>query len=96
MLGSDCAVSDQYMDLVIEAAEESRIEFTIRKITDITEIEKFGVHQGCLMGYCPGCHKIAAENPEQRFTPALVVNGKVEMHGGYHGKEEIKKIWTNT
>ena len=96
VLGSECAISDQYMDLVTEAAEESQIKYSIRKIEDADEIEKWGITQGCLLGYCPGCHKIAADNPDQKFTPALVVNGEVKIHGGYHGKEEIKNTWTNT
>lgn len=95
VLGSECAISDQYTDLVIEAAEESGIKYSIRKIENTVEIESYGVQQGCLLGYCPGCHRIASENLEQKFTPALVVNGEVKTHGGYHGKEEIKKLWTN-
>ncbi|MDC7225726.1 MAG: hypothetical protein PQJ61_03055 [Spirochaetales bacterium] len=96
VLGSECAVSDQYMELIIEAAEESGLEYTIRKIENAEEIEKWGVQQGCLLGYCPGCHSIATESPDIKFTPALVVNGELKTHGGYHGKEEIMKTWTNT
>lgn len=95
ILGSECAVSDQFLDIISETAKNLNIEFTIRKISDESEISRWGVSQGCLLGYCPGCHSIAAETPSEKFTPALVVNGELKTHGGYHGKEEIERILKN-
>lgn len=95
ILGSECAVSDQFTDLISETAEKLGLEFSIRKIEDEAEIARWGVRQGCLFGYCPGCHSVAAENPAQKFTPALVVNGVLKTHGGYHGEEEIIKALKN-
>ncbi len=95
ILGSECAVSDQYLDIIVETAESLKIDYSIRKIEDESEMSRWRVNQGCLLGYCPGCHSVAAENPAEKFTPALVVNGVLKTHGGFHGKEEIIKALKN-
>jgi len=95
VLGSECAISDQFLDLIRETAEELNIDFTIRKIEDEHLISGWGVSQGCLLGYCPGCRSVATEDPDKKFTPALIVDGKLKTHGGYHGKKEIINVLKN-
>lgn len=80
ILGSLCATTDYYFDLVKEIAEELNLNYTIEKIIEPEIMSKYSVTIGCLFGYCPGCNFVNKNDVEEKHTPALVINGELRVH----------------
>lgn len=94
ILGSQCQTMDYYLQHVEKVANEFNIEYSIDKIMDYNKIHEYGVDLGCLMGYCPGCNFLEREKGI-RYTPALVINGKVKLHSCFPSKEQIEEVLNN-
>lgn len=92
ILGSICATSDFYMELVEKAAARLGLDYTIEKIIDPEILDKYNVSIGCLYGYCPGCNTVNEDEPDKMHTPALAVNGSVRLHSCFPEEEEFEKI----
>jgi hypothetical protein len=93
ILGSPCAVSDQYMEYVREIADAIKLNYTIEKIEDEIIIQGYGVQIACLLGYCPGCSSMAKENPGVKQVPSMVVNEELVFHSGFPGDDIIKSVF---
>jgi small redox-active disulfide protein 2 len=70
ILGPGCPKCKMLAELTETAAKELGIEYELQKVTDISEIMKFGV----------------------MMTPALAIDGRVEVVGKVPSPEEIKKM----
>ena len=70
VLGTGCPKCKKLAENAEAAAKGLGIEYTLEKVTDITEIMKLGV----------------------MMTPALVVDGKVQVSGKVPSPDEIKKF----
>ena len=92
ILGSICATSDYYYELVEKAANKLGLNYTIEKIIDPEILDKYDVSIGCLYGYCPGCNTVNEDEPDKMHTPALAVNGRVRLHSCFPEDEEFEKI----
>ncbi|NTW71431.1 MAG: thioredoxin family protein [Eubacteriaceae bacterium] len=79
ILGSACAVSDEYMEVVENLAKSKGLEFFIEKITEEELMKPYGVTVDCMYGYCPGC-KFNHEGSKGKHTPALVINEELKLH----------------
>jgi len=90
VLGSDCAVSDGYLEFVEKIAIELDLDYSMRKTNTEEAAAEFGVVLNCLLGYCPGCHSLKRDNPEVMQTPALVINGGLVFHSGYPGNAAVR------
>lgn len=90
ILGSPCAISDMYYDIVQETAQRLNLDFSIQKTETEEEAACYGVEIACLYGYCPGCAAMSTENPESRLTPALAIDGKLVFHSGFPGEAALK------
>lgn len=82
ILGSRCAVSDEYLKAVETVAKSLKLDFTIEKIEDEEEVKKYGVEVSCMYGYCPGCN-FNHEDSKQKNTPALVVNEELLLYNQF-------------
>lgn len=92
ILGSICATSDYYYELVEQAAQKLKLVYKIEKIIDPEILDNYDVSIGCLYGYCPGCNTVNEDEPDKMHTPALVVNGKVRVHSSFPDEEVFEKI----
>ena len=70
VLGTGCPKCKKLAENAEAAAKGLGVEYTLEKVTDITEIMKLGV----------------------MMTPALVVDGKVQVSGKVPSPDEIKKF----
>lgn len=93
ILGSQCAVSDYYQEVVEKTAQELGLAYRIEKIEaeDILRRE-YNVYVGCLIGYCPGCNHAPRDSATDRYTPALVLNGKLVLHSRFPDESEFRKL----
>lgn len=93
ILGSQCAVSDYYLEVVEKTAQELGLTYTIEKIEaeDLLR-RKYNVYIGCLIGYCPGCNHTPRDSASDRYTPALVINGKLVLHSRFPDESEFRKL----
>lgn len=93
VLGSQCAVSDYYREVVEKTAQELGLDYTIEKIEaeDILR-QKYNVYVGCLIGYCPGCNHAPRDSASDRYTPALVLNGRLVLHSRFPDESEFRKL----
>lgn len=92
ILGSLCATSDYYFDLVKDIAEVLNLNYTIEKIIDSEVMSKYSVAIGCLYGYCPGCNFVNTDDVGEKYTPALVINGELKIYSCFPEKEVFKGI----
>lgn len=82
ILGSECAISDEYLKNVKKIAEELNYEFSIEKIIEEEKMEKYGVTINCMYGYCTGCNWINKDT-DDKHTPALVIDDELVLSNLY-------------
>jgi len=91
LLASECAVNDMYLETVDRIAHALGLTYTLEKVTDSKTLQQYDVFVGCMYGYCPSCNRLHADKaPEERFTPALVINEVLELHSSFPEDEEIR------
>jgi thioredoxin family protein len=92
VLGSACAVSDFYLEMIEQTVKDLGLSYTIKKTENPQQISEYGVSQGCLYGYCPGCNAINEDRKEhEKYTPALVINGDLVLHSSFPPVEKLKE-----
>lgn len=92
ILGSLCATSDLYYDTVKEILDKLNMDYTIEKIIDPEIMKQYDVSIGCLYGYCPGCNFVNEDSKEDKYTPALVINGQLKIHSCFPEYKVFKDI----
>lgn len=76
LYASHCPRNDFYLERVRESAQRFGVACTAEKNMDEAEIAQAGIEITCLESYCPGCRAQHADAaPDERFTPALAVDG---------------------
>ncbi len=83
VLGSHCTKSTYYKDTVQKIVSEMGIETIVKKVVDPNEINRYGVHVGCSIAYCPGCNVVNKDTRGEQYTPALVIDGQVVFHSSF-------------
>lgn len=92
ILASECAVNETYLATVEQLAKQLGLTYTIELVTDPAVHRQYQVFVGCLYGYCPGCNRLHAERqPDEHFTPALVINDTLELSSSFPEDEEIER-----
>ena len=76
LFASHCPRNDFFLDRIREAAAQLGLACTLEKITEEDAIARAGLSVTCLESYCPGCRaQHAGQPPEDRCTPALMIDG---------------------
>ena len=91
ILGSSCAVSEYYLELVEKIVSELNLDAIVTRIDDEAVVNSYGVIVNCLFGYCPGCHSNNLDNDEMN-VPALALDGKVIFHSVVPPKAELIEV----
>ncbi|HKL10635.1 MAG TPA: hypothetical protein VJ990_04290 [Clostridia bacterium] len=94
VLGSECMKSSYYRDMVQEIIDDMHLNIKVKKIIDPLIIEDFGIEVGCSNSYCPGCNFVNI-GKDEKYTPALVVDGTVVSHSSFPSKQEFENILKN-
>ena len=104
VIGSMCAKTIVYGRLVTECLQAHGIEGNIVKVK---QTDRFGMWNGqnlfetydlcdrCRIAYCCGCNFFPESEPDDKYMPALVVNGSVQLHSCFPTKEKIDEIITS-
>ncbi|PLX32920.1 MAG: hypothetical protein C0604_04475 [Clostridiales bacterium] len=94
VLGSHCMKSSYYRDMVQYIADGMNLDLEVKKIIDPLEIEHYGIEVGCSNSYCPGCNFVNI-GKDEKYTPALVVDGKVVFHSSFPSRHEFEDMLRN-
>jgi len=94
VLGSNCMKSSYYRDMVQDIVDGMNLDLDVKKIIDPLEIEDYGIEVGCSNSYCPGCNFVNI-GKDEKYTPALVVDGKVVFHSSFPSKGEFEDMLKN-
>jgi len=94
VLGSECMKSSYYRDLVQDIVDKMDLDIEVKKIIEPPIIESFGIEVGCSNSYCPGCNFVNI-GKDEKYTPALVVDGKVVFHSSFPAKQEFEDMFKN-
>ena len=92
---SECTRSDYYYELIEKAANKLGLHYTLEKITDENQMEKYGLALRCLLAYCPGCEALdqcGFGSDSEMWVPAMVINGQIALHSRVPTEEEIKTV----
>jgi len=91
--GSKCTTTEFYKNLFEELLQKEKIGATFEIVEDVDEINELGLDIGCMFGYCPGCNTAHEDKKQnERYVPALVVNGDIIFHSYIPNEDQIQKI----
>ena len=90
VLGSDCVMTQKYVELVKRRLDALRRYGVVVASTDAEVHDHYGVQDRCKPGICPGCGFLFPM--KGAYLPALVVNGKVELHSRFPSVNEVNVI----
>jgi hypothetical protein len=94
LYASACPRNDFYLERVQEIADRLGLDYTAEKVTDESAIARAGLEVTCLESYCPGCRAQHADTkPEERFTPALAVNGALVFWNIPASDEDLEQLF---
>lgn len=91
ILGSACAISDEYLETVEKLVKEKGLDYTIEKIIDEEKMKPYDVTIECMYGYCPGCY-FNHKDSKGKHTPALVINGELLLYNNFPEDEVFVEI----
>jgi hypothetical protein len=91
LLAIPCAKLDAYARLVERVVTDLGLDATVEKLTDNATFRANGIFSGCSPAYCAGCNRTRIQK-EFHYTPAMVVNGKVEIHSRFPDKNDIRNV----
>jgi len=94
VLGSECMKSSYYRDMVQDIVYGMNLDLEVKKIIDPLKIEDYGIEVGCSNSYCPGCNFVNI-GKDEKYTPALVVDGKVVFHSSFPSRQEFEDMLKN-
>jgi hypothetical protein len=91
ILGSKCAISDEYLEAVDKIASRMGLDYTIEKIEDESLMENYEVTVECMYGYCPGC-KFNHEGSTDKHAPAMVIDEELVLHSEFPIDEVFEEV----
>ncbi|MBF7097369.1 thioredoxin family protein [Alkalibacter mobilis] len=94
ILGSRCAISDEYYEAVESIVKKMGLDHSIQKIEDEDLMKAYDVTINCMYGYCPGC-KYNNEGSNKKHTPALVVDGELKIHSEFPFDDVFEEVFAS-
>ena len=100
ILGSECARVDHYAERVGERVralgvrEEDCGISRVRSTGDeesLEMLEKYGLADRCLIGYCAGCN-FQLSFGDERYMPALIIDGMVVLHSRLPSDDALDEV----